>query len=87
MPFMLIVGAGVGAWANSGAWGQTAPTPQEHAGAYVGYTLIAPMNSRAVTLIDMEGQVVHTWQTSYVPGAAVVQWKYADLLGSEWGTV
>ena len=80
MTFILIAGAGLGAWASSSAWGQTAPAPQAHAGAYAGYTLIAPMNSRTVTLIGMDGQVVHTWQTSYVPGASTYLLENGNLL-------
>jgi len=36
-----------------------------------GYTLFAPLNSKAVHLVDMDGEVVHTWQTDSAPGAWV----------------
>src|SRR4051794_14663011 len=35
--------------------------------AYKGYTLIAPLNSRTTRLIDMEGRVVHSWQSDCTP--------------------
>jgi hypothetical protein len=35
--------------------------------AFNGYTLVAPLNSRATYLIDMEGRVVHTWTTDCTP--------------------
>ncbi|MEW6744412.1 MAG: aryl-sulfate sulfotransferase [Planctomycetota bacterium] len=38
-------------------------------GAFPGYTLIAPMRSKTVFLIDMEGNVVHRWDTGYAPGS------------------
>lgn len=43
--------------------------------AYEGYTLFAPMvNCKTTYLIDMEGNVVHTWKSKYPPGL------YAELL-------
>lgn len=47
----------------------------EKAKAYDGYTLFAPMvNCTTTYLIDMEGNVVHTWKSKYPPGL------YAELL-------
>jgi hypothetical protein len=47
-------------------------TPEK---AYDGYTLISPMiNCKTSYLIDMEGYVVHKWDTQYTPGA------YGELL-------
>jgi hypothetical protein len=40
-------------------------------GAFPGYTLFAPLNSRTVYLLDMQGQVAHTWETSSSPTGAV----------------
>lgn len=37
------------------------------AGAFDGYTLISPLNSKSVHLVDMQGKTVHTWETKYVP--------------------
>ena len=43
--------------------------------AYDGYTLITPMiNCKTTYLIDMEGNLVHKWESEYTPGA------YAELL-------
>ena len=36
-------------------------------GAFQGYTLVAPMMSTTTYLIDMEGRVVHTWQSDHPP--------------------
>jgi hypothetical protein len=36
-------------------------------GAYEGYTIIAPLKSTSTYLIDMNGQIVHEWQSSYTP--------------------
>jgi hypothetical protein len=35
--------------------------------ALQGYTLLAPMDSTNTYLLDMEGKVVHTWKSDYVP--------------------
>lgn len=43
--------------------------------AFNGYTLFSPMIGNKTTyLIDMEGNIVHTWETDYPPGL------YAELL-------
>jgi hypothetical protein len=42
--------------------------------AFDGYTLISPMTSRTSYLIDMEGYIVHKWDTDYIPGL------YGELL-------
>ena len=43
--------------------------------SYGGYTLFAPMmNCKTTYLIDMEGNVVHKWESEYTPG------MYAILL-------
>jgi hypothetical protein len=44
-------------------------------GATAGYTLFAPLLSKNIYLIDMRGEVVHTWRTDSAPGA------WAHLLG------
>lgn len=43
-------------------------------GAYDGYTLLSPNMTNDVYLIDMKGDVVHTWHTAGKPGL------YAELL-------
>src|SRR5690606_13785297 len=35
-------------------------------GAFDGYTLIAPLNSRSVYLVDLAGTVVHEWKTAHL---------------------
>lgn len=42
--------------------------------AYKGYTLVSPNMGAIVYLVDMEGDVVHTWKTAGRPG------MYAELL-------
>lgn len=36
-------------------------------GALEGCTLISPLNSKLVHLVDMQGKTVHTWETQHVP--------------------
>lgn len=36
-----------------------------------GYTLIAPSNSTETTLINLDGEVVHSWPSIYLPGQSV----------------
>ena len=38
-------------------------------GAYAGYTLISPLQSRSTFLIDMTGRVVKTWETDSTPAS------------------
>src|SRR5690349_8617988 len=37
--------------------------------ALPGYTLIAPLRSKTIRLVDLAGEVVHEWQTGYAPGS------------------
>lgn len=46
----------------------------DKAAAYDGYTLLSPNMTKDVYLIDMNGDVVHTWNTQGMPGL------YAELL-------
>ncbi len=48
--------------------------------AYEGYTLFAPMGSKTVYLIDMDGYVVHRWQTGYTPGSYAMLLENGNLL-------
>jgi Arylsulfotransferase (ASST) len=48
--------------------------------AFQGYTLFAPLNSRTIYLIDMQGQVVHTWPTATSPTGAVYLLPSGHLL-------
>ncbi len=38
--------------------------------ASAGYTLFAPLNSTTTYLVDLQGQLVHSWLSKYVPGQA-----------------
>jgi arylsulfotransferase ASST len=40
-------------------------------GAFEGYTLLAPLGSRTTYLLDGDGEVVHSWQSEYMPGNSV----------------
>jgi hypothetical protein len=58
---------------NTGQATSTLPPPPfgpivNEPGAYKGYTLIAPMKSTQVWLIDMDGRIVHTWNCDTTPG-------------------
>ncbi|MBN2321159.1 MAG: aryl-sulfate sulfotransferase [Acidobacteria bacterium] len=48
--------------------------------SYGGYTLISPMGSRTVYLIDVEGFVVHKWETEYTPGSHAKLLENGNLL-------
>jgi len=58
-----------GLWLATPSWPATAPEPDAERrglilraeGAFDGYTLFAPLRSTAMHLIDMDGDVVHTW--------------------------
>jgi hypothetical protein len=39
-------------------------------GALDGYVLLAPLNSKSIHILDLEGNVKHTWKTANTPGAA-----------------
>lgn len=52
----------------------------DKAKSYGGYTLISPMGSRNVYLIDIEGYLVHTWKTAYTPGAYAMLLENGNLL-------
>jgi len=36
-------------------------------GAFQGYTIVAPLRSTTTYLVDMEGEIVHRWQSEYTP--------------------
>jgi hypothetical protein len=37
-------------------------------GAFQGYTLVFPLQSKKTYLVDMQGRVVRTWESNYTPG-------------------
>lgn len=49
-------------------------------GAFDGYTLFAPLSATTVYLLDMLGQVVHSWETEYTPGNSVYLLEDGTLL-------
>lgn len=48
--------------------------------AYAGYTLVAPLRSKVTYLLDMQGQVAHTWESDSTPGNAVYLLEDGSLL-------
>jgi|SRR5271157_96226 len=48
--------------------------------AYDGYTLFAPSLSTTTYLMDMEGNVVHTWKSKYLPGLFAMLLPNGNLL-------
>src|SRR6187402_243445 len=49
-------------------------------GAYAGYTLISPLQSKSTFLIDMNGQVVKTWATDSTPSSLAYLLESGNLL-------
>ncbi|TAH36403.1 MAG: hypothetical protein EYC70_11430 [Planctomycetota bacterium] len=45
-----------------------------------GYTLLSPLLSRSTYLVDMQGNVVHRWDTGYAPGNAELLLDNGHLL-------
>src|SRR5262249_4316479 len=52
-------------------------------GAFQGYTLIAPVKSTKTFLIDMQGRVVRTWESSSTPALGASLLENGHLLRSE----
>lgn len=50
------------------------------AGAFPGYSLVAPMNSTTTYLIDMEGRVVHRWESDCTPALSAYLLANGHLL-------
>jgi hypothetical protein len=48
--------------------------------AFKGYTLFAPIASKTTYLIDMEGRVVHKWESDYPPGQSAYLLENGHLL-------
>ena len=49
-------------------------------GAFPGYTLFAPLGNKSTHLIDMDGKVVHSWLSEYMPANSVFLLENGDLL-------
>jgi hypothetical protein len=69
-----IVGFGTSVSAYQALVGPTGVLIYKKDKVYDGYTLYAPLTSKKTYLIDMEGNIVHTWDSEYYPGL------YAELL-------
>lgn len=52
----------------------------KEAGALDGYVLLAPLNSKLIHLVDLDGKIAHTWKTSNTPGAATYLLPNGHLL-------
>jgi hypothetical protein len=48
--------------------------------AFQGYTVVAPLRSTSTYLVDMEGEVVHEWESEYTPTFGVHLLANGDLL-------
>jgi hypothetical protein len=68
-------------WAYEALNGATGVLKYNKEKAYDGYTLFSPMtNSKTTYLIDMEGNVVHKWETQYTPGLYAILLENGNLL-------
>lgn len=83
-------------WQAGAAWAQPPGSPSQEkpgvsvndARAYRGYTLVTPMNSTSSYLIDLEGRVVRSWKSQYMPALSVYLLENGHLLrtGAQPGT-
>lgn len=62
------------------AAGQTTGLFINESGAYSGYTLFAPMQSKTTYLIDLDGTIAHTWDSAYRPGLSAYLLENGSLL-------
>jgi len=53
---------------------------EKDAKAFQGYTLFSPIFSTTTYLIDMDGKVVHTWESAYEPGQVAYLLENGHLL-------
>jgi hypothetical protein len=49
-------------------------------GAFEGYTLVFPLQSKKTYLVDMQGKVVKTWESKYTPGQEAYLLENGHLL-------
>ena len=49
-------------------------------GACEGYTLFSPIRYTTTYLIDMQGRLVHKWESNYTPGLSVYLLENGNLL-------
>ena len=58
-----------------------------HTYPFDGYTLFAPMRSNITYLIDNSGEVIHTWETNYIPDLSVYLLENGSILRTAPGLV
>ena len=46
-----------------------------------GYTLIPPLQSKTTFLVDMQGRIVHTWESAYTAGLSAYLLDNGNLSG------
>ena len=71
---VFVIGTTASSYAYEALVGPTGVLHYNPQKTYDGYTLLAPNSCKKTYLIDMEGNVVHTWKSRYNPGL------YAELL-------
>ena len=49
-------------------------------GAFEGYTLVAPSESKTTYLVDLDGEVVHEWEAAFTPGLSAYLLESGQLL-------
>jgi len=73
----------------SAVFGQGGPTSRPQPGrglvrnlpgAYQGYTVVTPLRSTSTYLVDMEGEVVHEWESEYTPTSGLHLLANGNLL-------
>jgi len=66
---IMMMGLSTGAFAYEAITGPTGVLSYDQAKAYQGYTLFDPtVGSKTTYLIDMRGNIVHTWKSEYTAG-------------------
>lgn len=95
----LILGSSL-AFAQAPPAGESSPpgeprgeAPQERGlraraeGAFDGFTLLAPLGSRTTYLLDIQGEVVHRWESEFMPGNSVYLLNDGSILRCARGAV
>ncbi|MBW1913789.1 MAG: aryl-sulfate sulfotransferase [Deltaproteobacteria bacterium] len=67
--FVAVIGSS-GSWAQDESWDQNFGVIKNDTGAFQGYTLFAPISSTITYLINMDGELVNTWESDFTPGQA-----------------
>ncbi|MBN1848488.1 MAG: aryl-sulfate sulfotransferase [Deltaproteobacteria bacterium] len=77
----MIVGFFSAAYAYEAIVGPTGVLKYDKSKSYGGYTLISPMTGcKTSFLIDMEGNLIHKWETDYAPGLMAMLLPNGNLL-------